>query len=94
MKKRQQNGRRKGPVKSEKEQREPAGEADFIEADAGGADEEMMDYLQMVTGLIEERVGTREEIDEMVSDVLRQHRESATDRLYCGSVEQEPAIGG
>jgi hypothetical protein len=73
MKKRQQNGRRKGPVKSEKEQREPTGEADLTEADTGGADEDMMDYLQMVTGLIEERVVPREEINEMVSDILRQH---------------------
>lgn len=73
MKKRQQNGRRKVPVKFEDEKREPAGDADCTGADAGGADEEMMDYLQMVTGLIEERVVTREEIDEMVSDVLRQH---------------------
>lgn len=73
MKKRQQNGRRKVPVKFEDEKREPAGDGDFTGADAGGADEEMMDYLQMVTGLIEERVVSREEIDEMVSDVLRQH---------------------
>jgi hypothetical protein len=73
VKKRQQNGRRKGPVKSEKEQREPTGEADLTEADTGGADEDMMDYLQMVTGLIEERVVPREEINEMVSDILRQH---------------------
>ncbi len=73
VKKRQQNSRRKVPVKSEGEQREPEGEADFTGAGAGGADEEMMDYLQMVTGLIEERVVSREEIDEMVSDVLRQH---------------------
>lgn len=73
VKKRQQNGKRRGPVQVEEAERETEGAADCTGADEGAVDEAMMDHLQMVTGLIEERAVPREEIEKMVSEVLRQH---------------------
>jgi len=77
VKKRMQNGKRREPkhnedVEKDADSAEAAADADQ-EPDEGSVDEEMMDHLQMVTSLIEGRDVTREEIETMAAELLRQH---------------------
>ena len=79
MKKRIQNRKRRQPEHNEEVEKdkdadsaEAAADADQ-EPDDGPVDEEMMDHLQMVTSLIEGRDVTREEIETMAAELLRQH---------------------
>jgi len=77
MKKRIQNRKRRQPEHNEDVEKDAdsagaAADADQ-EPDEGPVDEEMMDHLQMVTSLIEGRDVTREEIETMAAELLRQH---------------------
>jgi len=77
MKKRIQNRKRRQPEQNEDVEKdadsfEAAADADQ-EPDDVPVDEEMMDHLQMVTSLIEGRDVTREEIETMAAELLRQH---------------------
>ena len=77
MKKRIQNRKRRQPehnedVEKDEDSAEAAADADQ-EPDEGLVDEEMMDHLQMVTSLIEGRDVTREVIETMAAELLRQH---------------------
>jgi hypothetical protein len=68
-----QNGKRRQPEHKEDVEKDADSEEATAGADEGPVDEAMMDHLQMVTSLIEGREVTREEIETMVAELLRQH---------------------
>jgi hypothetical protein len=73
MKKRIQNSKRRQLEHNEDVEKDADSAETAAGADEGPVDEEMMDHLQMVTSLIEGRDVTREEIETMMAELLRQH---------------------